>query len=328
MKRLVFFSGLLTLALMAGWIALPAQVHSSSSQTKTTWAERLGYPKGKKVIILHADDVGMCNEANMAALDYLKKDFIQSAAIMMPCLFSAEAIAWSKRHLDKDIGLHLTLTSEWETYRWGPVADPKTVPTLLDPEGKLWHEVPDVVAHASPAEVEQEIRMQIEKSITMGHRPSHIDTHMGTLYGHIDYMRAFIKVAEDYHIPANVIDVSDPAVLAGFRQKGYPITHEAIELFEGYTMPKLDNFTSVPAGATYEAKIESFKELIRNLKPGLTEIIFHPSVQTENLKMITHSWQQRVWEAQMFGDPALRRFFREQGIIFTNWIEIMKRYEK
>ena len=319
MKRLALFSSLLTLTLIAaGWM----------SSAPTTWAERLGFPKGKKVIILHADDIGMCHEANLAAADYLKKDAIQSAAIMMPCAFAAEAIDWSKKHADEDIGLHLTLTSEWENYRWGSVADAKTVPTLFDSEGKLWHEVPDVVIHASAADVEKEIRAQIEKSIAMGYRPDHIDTHMGTLYGHINYMKAFVKVAEEYHIPANVIDVSDPEVLAGFRQKGYPITDEAVKVFESYTMPKLDNFTSVPTGPTYEAKLENFKALIRGLKPGLTEIIFHPSVQTENLKTITHSWQQRVWEAQMFNDPALQQFFKDEGIVFTNWVEIMKRYKK
>jgi chitin disaccharide deacetylase len=293
-----------------------------------TWAEKLGFPKGKKVIMLHADDIGMCKEANIAAIDYLKNDKIQSAAVMMPCEYAADMIEWAKKNPQEDIGLHLTLTSEWKTYRWGPVASPQEVSGLLDPDKKLWHDVPEVVTHASAAEVEKEIRAQIDKSIALGYRPDHIDTHMGTLYGHPSYMEVFFRVAQEYGIPANVIDVSDPEVLAGFRKLGYPITDEAVKLFEAYTLPKLDYFSSAPEGSTYEEKIKNFKTLIQSLKPGLTEIIFHPSVETANLKTITNSWQQRVWEAKMFSDPDLIKFFKDEGIVFTNWNEIMKRHKK
>ncbi len=109
---------------------------------------------------------------------------------------------------------------------------------------------------------------------------------------------------------------------------GYPITDEVVKLFDSYQLPKLDFFTSAPNGSTYEEKIDNFKNLIRSLKPGLTGIIFHPSVETENLKTITNSWQQRVWEAKTFSDPELTAFFEAEGIVFTNWNEIMKRFEK
>jgi predicted glycoside hydrolase/deacetylase ChbG (UPF0249 family) len=300
----------------------------TENDSQMTWAEKLGFPKGKKVIMLHADDIGMCPEANTAAINYLKTKKIQSAAIMMPCQYAPEMIEWAKKNPKEDIGLHLTLTSEWKTYRWGPVSKKETVPGLLDQDEKLWRDVPGVVTHASAGEVEREIRAQIEKSIQMGYRPDHIDTHMGTLYAHADYIKAFFKVAEEYNIPANVIDVSDPEVLEGFRKMGYPITDDVVKLFESYSLPKLDFFSSAPNGNTYEEKVENFKKLIQSLKPGLTEIIFHPSVETENLKTITNSWQQRVWEAKMFSDPQLTDFFKKEGIVFTNWNEIMKRYSK
>lgn len=291
-----------------------------------TWAEKLKFPKGKKIVMLHADDIGMCEEANTAAINYLKNDNIQSAAVMMPCLYAAEMIEWAKKNPKEDIGLHLTLTSEWKTYRWGPVS--AEVPTLLDPDKKLWRDVPGVVTHASATEVEKEIRAQIEKSIALGYRPDHIDTHMGTLYAHPEYIKAFFKVAQEYSIPANVIDVSDAAILEEFRKMGYPITDEVVKLFADYKLPKLDYFTSVPNGSTYEEKVKNFKNLVQSLKPGLTEIIFHPSVETDNLRTITGSWQQRVWEAKMFSDPDLNKFFETEGIVFTNWNEIMKRFKK
>ena len=293
---------------------------------KTTQADKLGYPEGKKVIILHADDAGMSEGANIATAHYLENQLIQSAAIMAPCPAADEFIQWAIDHPDADVGMHLTHTSEWKSYRWGPVSDPAEVPGLIDPEGMLWHEVPDVVMNASADEVEKEVRAQIDKAISMGYMPNHIDTHMGTLYGHAAYVERFLKVAEEYGIPANVIDLSDPQVAGKFKEAGYPIDDNVIGLIDRYSLPKLDNFTSAPNGRTYEEKIENFKLLIKSLPAGLTEIIFHPSVESEELKTITNSWQQRVWEAKMFSDPDLIKFFEEEGIIFTNWIEIMKKF--
>lgn len=290
------------------------------------WAEKLGFPAGKKIIMLHADDAGMCEEANISTFVYLKNKQIQSAAIMVPCPNSTEAINWAIDNTSKDVGLHLTLTSEWKTYRWGPVADQNEVPGLVDTEGKLWRSVKEVVMNATPAEVEKEIRAQIDKAISMGMKPSHIDTHMGTLYGSADFVKVFLKVAEEYNIPANAIDLSIETVAKHFRSAGYPINEAVIETMDNYTLPKLDFFISVPKGDTYEQKKENFFELVKQLPIGLTEIIFHPSVETENIKTITNSWQQRKWEAEMFADPVVNKFFEDEEIIFTTWTDIMKRF--
>ena len=290
------------------------------------WAEKLGFPKGKKVIILHADDAGMCDEANIATIAYLENNQIQGAAIMVPCPFAEDIINWAVKNPDEDMGLHITHTSEWKTYRWGPVTDPEFVPGLIDPDGKLWHEVEDVLKHATAEEVERELRSQIDKAIALGMKPSHIDTHMGTLYGSADYLQVFLKVAEEYNIPANAIDLSVEQVANHFREAGYPIDDRGISLLENYKLPKLDFFASVPNGKNYEEKRDNFFELVKTLPPGLTEIIFHPSVLTDNLKTITNSWQQRVWEAELFSDPVVNEFFEKEGIIFTDWKEIMQRF--
>jgi len=293
-----------------------------------TWAERLGYPAGKKVIMLHADDAGMCEEANIATKQMLLDGHIQSAAAMPPCEYFEDMIEWGKEHPDIDLGLHLTLTSEWKTYRWPSVSPVEEVPGLIDGEGKLWRSVPEVVQNATVEEVAKEVRAQIEKSLAMGYRPDHIDTHMGTLYGHPEFAKAYLEIAMEYGIPANAIDMSDSLVVKYYREAGYPITDDMIKYMQSYTLPKVDNFTSAPNAKTYEEKVQAFKDLIKSLKPGLTEIIFHPSVPSENLKSITGSWQQRNWEAEMFGDPDLIQFFKDEGIIFTNWKEIMKRFNE
>lgn len=290
------------------------------------WAEKLGFPVGKKVLIMHADDIGMCDEANVSVYPYLEKQEIQSAAIMVPCPFAEDAIKWAAENSKYDVGLHLTLTSEWKTYRWGTVADPNIVPGLLDDEGKMYRSVREVVENAKAEEVEKEIRAQIDKAISLGMKPDHIDTHMGTLYGSPEFVKVFFKVAEEYNIPANAIDLSNEIVAEHFRIAGYPIDENVIELVNNYKLPKLDFFSSVPNGNTYEEKRENFINHVKELPPGLIEIIFHPSIETDNLKTITNSWQQRVWEAQLFSDPEIKQFFSDEGIIFTNWPEIMNKF--
>lgn len=306
--------------------------HISANPTKgaspSNWAEKLGYPAGSKVVILHADDAGMCEEANIATKKQLKNGEIQSAAVMMPCPWAEDMIKWAIANPKQDVGIHLTHTSEWKEYRWGTISDPKEVRGLLDPEGKMWRSVREVVMNATPEEVKKEIKAQIDLAIAMGHKPSHIDTHMGTLYGHPAFAKAFFEVAVEYGIPANAIDLNNTQVVEHFRAAGYPITDEVIELANSYPLPKVDYFTSAPDGDSYENKVDNFKKLIQSLQPGITEIIFHPSVYTDNLKSITGSWKQRMWEADMFADKDLVDFFEKEGIIFTNWKEMMDRFQK
>ncbi len=291
------------------------------------WGEKLGFPKDKKVLILHADDMGMCAEANEAGSLLLAKDQIQSASIMAPCPGFEKFAEWYKNNPNEDVGLHLTLTSEWKEYRWGPVSNPDEVSGLIDPEGFMWHEVPGVVQNATAEEVEKEIRAQIDKAISAGIKPGHIDTHMGTLYASLGFTKAYLKVAMEYNIPAMVIEFTKD-VVEKFQGQGYPITKELIEFISNYTLPKLDAFYAALNGSSYQEKKQNFFKLVRSLKPGITEIIFHPSVESDNLKSITNSWQQRVWEAQMFSDPEVIQFFKDEGVLFTNWKEMMERFRE
>ncbi len=300
---------------------------SESAEGSVTWAEKLGFPSDTRVLIFHADDMGMADEANEATIYLLENGLIQSAAAMAPCPSYEDAINWAIENPQYDVGIHLTLTSEWRTHRWGPVSDTAEVRGLVDPDGYMWRSVPQVVMNASPEEVETELRAQIDKTLAMGYRPDHMDTHMGTLYGSNDFTEIYLRLAEEYRIPAMVIDFSDPEVLDEFRNAGYPVNERLIDMLDSYSLPKLDYFSSVPGGESYEDMRSNFFELVRSLKPGLTEIIFHPQFESEFGKTITNSWQQRAWEVDLFGDPEVRQFFEDEGLIFTNWKDIMERFD-
>lgn len=308
------FSGLLASA-----VVVPARAETS--------AEKLGYPAGKRVLILHADDIGMCYEANHAAKHYLEKGEIQSAAMMMPCPWVSEFADWYKQHPEHDCGLHLAMNAEWRWYRWGPVAPKEQVASLLDPQGYLWDDAPLTALKGKAAEVEVEIRAQVEKALALGIKPSHVDTHMGTLYARPDFTAAYTKVAQEYRIPAMVLEPT-PKIEQKFRQRGIAVTEKLRQVINDYKLPKLDDFDAVAEGKTYEEKRDNFFQQIRALEPGITEFIFHPSIESEALRHTTGSAQQRIWEAQMFSDPVVKEFLKSEGIVPTNWKEMMARWEE
>lgn len=310
------------------WLgALVIAASAANIAVSETWAVKLGFPADKRVLILHADDIGMCWEANAAAKRALEAGNYHSAAAMVPCPWFFEIVDWAKQHPDKDIGLHLALTSEWQFYRWGPVAPRDAVKGLIDQHGFLHAKVPAVAVSATPAEVEREIRAQIQRSLDLGWRPGHIDTHMGTLYARPEFTAVYLKAAVDFHIPAMVIEAT-PETVRKFRAQGYPFTDKMVKLIREYPLPKLDDFHSVQFAKDYPEKREKVFELVRSWKPGLHEMIFHPSIQTECLKRITGSWQQRAWEDQLWADPVVQQFFKEQQVLLTDWKEVMRRFDK
>jgi predicted glycoside hydrolase/deacetylase ChbG (UPF0249 family) len=300
---------------------------TAAADEAKTWAERLGWPAGKRVVIFHADDVGMCYEANQAAQRGLSQGAYRSASAMVPCPWFNEMAAWCVAHPQYDVGLHLALTSEWKYYRWGPVAPHEKVPGLLDPLGYFFPDVLHVALSAKPEEVATEIRAQLARARRLGMQPSHIDTHMGTLYARPDYTQAYLRMAMDEQIPAMVIEMT-PRTIEKFQKQGYPITETSLKLQAGYTLPRLDDFHSVGEGKSYEEKRQKLCDQLRLFQPGLNEIIYHPSVETEGLKHITNSWQQRVWEDRLFADPAVQRFIKENDILVTDWREVMARFKK
>src|SRR5271165_5791677 len=156
-------------------------VANVAAQTKST-AERLGYPAGSKLLILHADDLAVAHSADAASFDALNSGAVSSASIMVPCPWLTEVADYAKSHPDADLGLHLTLTSEWKTYRWGSVNSSDKVPSLLQSDGTFYSTTPEVTTHAKPSEAEQEIRAQVERALAVGFHPTHLDTHMGTVY--------------------------------------------------------------------------------------------------------------------------------------------------
>ncbi|MCC6536100.1 MAG: polysaccharide deacetylase family protein [Bryobacterales bacterium] len=277
-------------------------------------------------LILHADDVGMSHSTNRAAIEMLEAGAVSSASIMMPCPWVSEIAEYARKHPEKDLGLHLTLTSEWRVYRWGPVAPRDKVPGLLDPDGYLWRRVEDVATHATAAEVETELRAQIAKATQHGIRFTHFDTHMGTLYARPDYFQVFEKLGREFNVPILRMK-PDPSLAAEAPKTMMDWLAANEERFQREGYFRLDTLLTNPTRgvAAEAARRAAYHAALRALKPGVTMMILHPAVLDEELRAVTGSHTQRNGDYRIFLEAETRELMRALGIQLVGWRDVAGR---
>jgi predicted glycoside hydrolase/deacetylase ChbG (UPF0249 family) len=280
--------------------ALPAQTR--------TVAERLGYPRDAKLLILHADDLGVAHSVNAASLDALDRGAISSASIMMPTPWVTEVAAYAKAHPDADLGLHLTLTSEWKTYRWGSVESSDKVPSLLGADGTFPSETAPVAAAAKPDEVERELRAQIERALALGIRPTHVDSHMGALFAAPALMATYVKVARAYRLP----------FLALRNMPGATLSERDIVL---------DTVIIASPAVPRDRWREFYLNAITSLKPGLSEIIVHLGHDDAELQavMVEHEPYGSAWrqhDLDVMTSPDFRKALQDNHVVLVTWREL------
>jgi len=300
----------------------------SRAGAEPTYAERLGWPPGSRVVIFHVDDSGMCHDANMGTLEAMTNGIATSTSTMFPCPWVSEFAKIVKEHPELDVGVHLTLTSEWGKYRWGPVAGKKAVPGLVDDEGCLWPDVPQVMFKATPDEVEKEIRAQIDRCLTIGIKPTHLDSHMGTLFYNAPFFDRYLKVGAEMGIPILVpgghlqyIGQENPLMVALAKQMGEKAWNAGLPVVD-------DIHTGGHDCSGPEDKKRQIIQFVKDVKPGITEFIVHCTKTTDSFSNISGSGPMRRAEMEAMCDPDVRKAAEEEGIIFTTWRELKERREK
>lgn len=284
------------------------------AQTKTI-AERLGYPADAKLLIIHADDLAVAHSVDAASFDALDKNAVTSASIMVPCPWLTEVAAYAKAHPDADLGLHLTLNAEWSTYRWGPVAPADKVASLLDPAGTLWSDTEHVASQGKPQEVETEIRAQIERAMAVGIHPTHLDSHMGSLFSTPEIFGVFVKVGHDYHLPFLAVRVAD----------------ERSKMLSQLTPNDVVLDALVIAGPDVHADKWSdfYLNAVKDLKPGLTEMIVHLGHDDAELQAVTvghpdygSAWRQRDYD--LVNSSAFKKALADNHVVLVKWKDLQK----
>ncbi|MGC8716575.1 MAG: polysaccharide deacetylase family protein [bacterium] len=294
----------------------------------------LGYSENDRLLIINADDLGMCHSSNMAIFKLFEEGYISSSTLMTPCPWVREVVKHYKEHPDIDIGVHLTFTSEWENYKWGPVTRGKDVSSLITPEGYFPQTSEELEGAAKRDEIRIEIKSQIELAFKLGIEPSHLDNHMGTLYG-LHFGKSFLDIIFDFcheyqlpfRLPKNV------------EEEAKRLPKEALEnldrifsLAEEKGIILIDHLVSssfnMEEGEDYNSFKESIFNLFRNLKPGISEFYIHPGFATEELKAINPHWQKRQWEFNLFIEDETKKVIEEEGIKLIRWKDIMKAQRK
>ncbi len=274
-----------------------------ANETRST-AERLGYAADARVLILNADDFGMCHDQNEGVMTGLKEGVFTSSTILVTCPWFEEAADFARNNPDADLGVHLTLTAEWDSYKWGPVLGRRAVPSLVDEGGYLWQTVAQVYEHARLDQAEAELREQIEKALAAGIDVTHLDSHMGTLQLRADYHEIYARLAAEYRVPIR---------LASRRRMGSEGMGAILAQLDASGVVTPDHL--VFNGPPMVSETESYwTNLIRTLKPGLTEILCHPAIARDELRTCARDAMQREADFQYFTSDKPRQLIKDEGV--------------
>ena len=275
---------------------------------------KLGFSEDDRVAIIHTDDIGMCQASVDAFAEMVDFGMISSGAVMVPCPWFLEAAAFAKEHPKADLGVHLTLTSEWGTYRWGPIStrDPET--GLMDDEG-FFHKTSEAVwSNADPDAAVTELDLQVQRALEAGMILTHIDTHMGSV-AHPKLIPGYVQMATKYGLPPMIPRMSAAELTASedLDEATAQMVVGMISKLEEMGIPLLDHLSGLELVDATD-RFEQAKNALSALKPGLTHFIIHPSKDTPELRRITSSWDCRVADYETFTSEAMRDFIKDEGI--------------
>jgi len=320
MRRELFIAALTLMLAATSATALHRRERSLSQTATKTLVERLGYPRDAKLLIVHADDLGVAHSVNSAAIKAFETGLVSSGSILVPCSWLPEIAAYARAHPEADLGVHLTLTSEWSLYRWGPVLGKERVPSLLDSSGYLYSSESEAAAHADTREVEAEIRAQIARARALGIQPTHLDSHMGTLYQNKALFEILVRVARENKLPFRVSQ--DWFARAQFM----PSVLGPDDLV-------LDRTISIEPNVAPEDWSKFYTDEIKRLQPGVTDMIVHLAFADEEMKGVTlghpnwgAEWRQRDFD--FVTSDAFRKLLKENNVRLITWREIGKLIKK
>lgn len=298
------------LLIFLSYLSQPLLAQNSSK----TVQERMGYPATARFLVIHGDDLGMSHSVNRATFEALEKGWITSASILVPCPWFAEVARWAKEHPDADLGIHLALNSEWTGLRWGPVSGPVKVDSLVDASGYLPLDTPAVVQNAKMADVEYELRAQIDRAQKAGIRITHLDTHMATLMANPELFGVYRKMGSETKVP----------IL--FERTG---THGAPG---GNVVPDdalVQQVVTMEPGVAAKDWLDWYKKHLAPLPPGVYQLIVHLAYDDDEMRGATwdhadwgSAWRQR--DVETMKSAKFRKFLKEQGFVLVTWKDLAK----
>ena len=295
----------------------------SLSLSAQTTAEKLGYKTTDRLLIVNNDGAGMCHAANLATIEGQEKGVMTSATIMVPCPWASEVIDYAKKHPEKSFGVHLTHTSEWAYYRWCTVASKDSVKGLIAKDGYMHRSTQAVHANATVEEALIEGRAQIQRLIDAGVPITHIDSHMGTMQLDLNFFKAYVQLAAEFNVPMRMASQKTMEKFgAGEVRKA--LTAQGFVFTDDYI------YEEVETGAYAKGNTKEFwMNIIKNLKPGVTELFVHGTVFSDESRAITGSAKKRAEEYECFvNDPDIKKLLKDECIILISYRPLLELQRK
>jgi predicted glycoside hydrolase/deacetylase ChbG (UPF0249 family) len=273
-------------------------------------------PINRKRLMIHADDAGLCHSENRATMQALKEGLVSSYSIMVPCQGFEEIALFAKENPQFDYGIHLTLTCEWEKYKFGPVLPVSDVQSLVDENGHFYKNRESLKNNASASEIQHELQAQIEKAYVYGLQPSHLDSHMYSVGARSDFFRIYKELGKKYNLPVllnmqllEMVGLNDEQLL---NEDDLIIDQVVVGKFEDFTRGNLSGF---------------YDDVLKNLKSGLNIILIHPAFDDYEMKAVTMNhpnfgseWRQIDFD--YFTSRECRQKIDENNIGLINWKDL------
>lgn len=281
-------------------------------------AAALGLPSDARLVVAHQDDVGMCHGANRAFAALAGKGFITCGSVMVPCPWFREVVSLAEVDPDLDIGVHLTLTSEWEHYRWRPLTGASKASGLVDGDGFMWHRVPMLREHMVIEAAEAELRAQVDAALAAGLDVTHLDTHMGAALTP-ELVDVYMAIGRDYDLP--VLLPREPAGYLGVLKMGPvdpTILLDRARQAESEGLPLFDHFGMTPGVDTAKVR-KAYEGLVDAAPAGLSFLAFHCNAPGDIESIVPPRAQWRIDEFNLFRDPAFLAWIACQDIHLTGF---------
>jgi predicted glycoside hydrolase/deacetylase ChbG (UPF0249 family) len=301
-------------AIVAGLILIIAP---TGAQGQKSLVERLGFAPNAKLLIVHADDIGLSRSVNIASERAFENGGITSGSVIVPSPWFPDFAAYYREHQPLDVGVHITLTAEWGYYKWGGVSPAGEIPSLLDENGHFYPTVEAVAAHADPVEVEREARAQIERAQALGIRPTHLDTHMGCMLVIPALVQVYLRLGKEYQLPL---------LIPRSWLQSVPEEHRAAIEAE-YVL--LDGLYMIEAEDPAKSRSEAYAEMLAAIRPGLNELIVHLAIDDTEMQGITvnhpdfgSAWRQK--DLDFVTSQEFRDLLKAHDINLVTWDQVRK----
>lgn len=287
----------------------------SLAQEQKTLAEKLGYAPETKLLIIHADDIGLAQSVNEASILAYEKKGISSGSIMVPCPWTNDFARYYQENPQVDVGIHITLTAEWEYYKWGGISPAGEISSLLDENGYFYASVEEVRQHALAEEVEKEIRAQIERAMALGINPSHLDTHMGSVLAKPEFVQIYMKLGREYDLPV----FAPRMMLMGMPEEMREMVKTEFVL--------VDHFFMLNEALPGVSWMDLYKPMVEKMGPGLNQLIVHLAVDNAEMQgvAINHpafgsKWRQN--DLDLMTSKEFQDLLKEHQVQLVGWKEI------